>query len=524
MKRTVNTSRVTAGLSALSGQRTQRQTGLTGASAFIQAAKPIERTPIAHTWNGAISNATTLSALLDFFSGNLRGRTDILRYWEKAKTDDKSLARRLLFQTRDVRGGKGERDVFRTILKHEALNDPAYVKPFLALVPEYGRWDDLWCLLETPLKADVIQLVKDQLMTDLNAAANGQGVTGLAKWLPTENAGKASSELAGKLATWLNLARSDYRKICSLLRQYLNIVERHMSNKEWGKIAYPGVPSRAMKLYRKAFGKHDQERFAKYLQAVLAGKTKINAATVDPHEIMKAYDLLGYGGAKRDDALEAQWLNLPKLNVSRPVVAMCDTSGSMSSVCPAGCKSIDVALALTLYFAQQNKGEWAGLWFNFSENAHLNRFNVRESLINIVKGINMSDWGQNTNFQAMFDTVLTWYDNGKINASDIPAAFICFSDMQFDVASGRNSKTNLQAVKAKFEKRGLVAPTLVFWNVAGATDYPAVRDDSGVILLSGFNVAMFKAVMSMDVDKLRNITPAQAMLDTLLSPRYDAVA
>ncbi len=520
MRQTVNASRVTASLNALNGQRPQ---GLTGANAFIQAAKPIERTPVAHTWNGAISNATTLSGLLDFFSTNLRGRTDILRYWAKAKADDSSLARRLLFQTRDVRGGKGERDVFRTILKYEALNDPAYVKPFISFVPEYGRWDDLWCLLETPLKGDVIKLVKDQLMQDLNAAANGRGVSGIAKWLPTENAGRASSELAGKLATWLNVARSDYRKICSLLRQYLNIVERHMSSKEWGKINYAGVPSRAMKLYRKAFGKHDQGRFGKYLQDVLGGKAKINAATVDPHEIMKAYNLIDNRFASRDDTLEAQWMNLPKLNVSRPIVGMCDTSGSMGSPCPAGCESIDVALGMTLYFAQQNKGEWAGIWFNFSESAHLNRFNVNSPLIDIVKGINMSDWGQNTNFQAMFDTVLTWYDSSKITANDIPAAFICFSDMQFDIASGRNNKTNLQTVKEKFAKRGLVAPTLVFWNVAGATDYPAVKDDTSVIMLSGFNVAMLKAVMAMDVDKLRNITPAQAMLDTLLSERYNAV-
>ena len=514
-------------IDALNGMRVKGKQN--GPAAFVAAAQDsILSNPTTQTWNGALSNATTLSATLDFFSSVLRGNFNkTVHLWQLVRRelkDNEGLARRLLFQLRDARGGKGERDAFRNIVTFEATNNPAFLAGHVALIPEYGRWDDVLCLLNTPLREDVIALIKATLINDLEQAKKGEGTSLLAKWLPSENAGKESAKLARSIAQALDLNPSEYRRILSTLRGYIGIVERKMSANEWQAINYEKVSSRAMFVYKSAFRKRDGIRYEAYLAQVKAGTKTIHAGRLDPHEILGKYGNLASGGYAVEDAtLEALWSALPGLPEGKTaIVPMIDVSGSMVNSCPAGVSAVTVALALGIYLAQRNKSAWAGHWFSFSSRATLHRFKVNDSLFDIVQGINRNDWAMNTNFQAMFETVLQWYDDGKITKDDIPNAFVVFSDMQFDVAD-RNAKTNLQAVRTKFAKRGLIAPTLVFWQVTGTSDFPAVRDDIGAILLSGFNTSMLKGIMAMDVEKLKGITPERAMLDILYNQRYDAV-
>lgn len=514
-------------IDALNGMRVKGKQN--GPAAFVAAAQDsILSNPSTQTRNGALSNATTLSATLDFFSSVLRGNFNkTVHSWQLVRRelkDNEGLARRLLFQLRDARGGKGERDAFRSLLTFEATNSPAFLAGHVALIPEYGRWDDVLCLLSTPLRDDVIALIKATLINDLEQAKKGEGTSLLAKWLPSENAGKESAKLARSIAQALDLNPSEYRRILSALRGYIGIVERKMSANEWQAINYEKVSSRAMFVYKSAFRKRDGIRYEAYLEQVKAGTKTIHAGRLDPHEILGKYGRLAHDGyTTRDATLEALWSALPGLpEGTTAIVPMIDVSGSMEASSPAGVSAMTVALALGIYLAQRNRSAWAGHWFSFSSNATLHRFNPADSLLDIVSGIERSDWQMNTDFQRMFETVLKWYDSGKITKDDIPNAFVVFSDMQFDVAD-RNNKTNLQAVRTKFTKRGLVAPTLVFWQVTGTSDFPAVRDDIGAILLSGFNTSMLKGIMAMDVEKLKGITPERAMLDILFSERYDAV-
>src|SRR5438105_4793984 len=80
----------------------------------------------ARTENGAVTNISTLDALLDFFSraGAMRGREDeAVALFNKAYAQDKQGAVRCLFYLRDVRGGQGERSVFRACFKALADKD-----------------------------------------------------------------------------------------------------------------------------------------------------------------------------------------------------------------------------------------------------------------------------------------------------------------------------------------------------------------------------------------------------------------
>ena len=81
-----------------------------------------------YTENGALALNSTSNALVDLFaiSGAMRERSDeeIELMFSKALIEDKLLAVKLAFYTRDVRGGLGERRSGRVMLKYLAKHYP----------------------------------------------------------------------------------------------------------------------------------------------------------------------------------------------------------------------------------------------------------------------------------------------------------------------------------------------------------------------------------------------------------------
>ena len=78
---------------------------------------------------------------------------------------------KVLFFARDIREGLGERRVFRIILRWLAHSCPASVNKNVGLIAEFGRFDDLLCLLGTPCENAAVALISRQLDEDVRAAA-----------------------------------------------------------------------------------------------------------------------------------------------------------------------------------------------------------------------------------------------------------------------------------------------------------------------------------------------------------------
>ena len=143
------------------------------------------------TENGAVTNISTTDYNLDLFAtiGAIRHRTDkeIIDRFIKAYMEDKDVAMKILFFGRDVRGGLGERRVFRVILNYLASSHPESVKKNVKHIAEFGRYDDLLCLFGTPCEKDAMEVIKEQLSIDLNAMAENKEVSLLGKWMPSIN-------------------------------------------------------------------------------------------------------------------------------------------------------------------------------------------------------------------------------------------------------------------------------------------------------------------------------------------------
>jgi hypothetical protein len=120
------------------------------------------------TENGMVTNPTTLNKCVDlFFSiGAMRGKSkeDVVSLFNEAYNENPLIASKLLFWSRDVRSGAGERQIFRDIITNN-----------IGLIPEFGRWDDVLVLVGTELEGDMFTLIKESL-------TNGNQLT--AKWMP----------------------------------------------------------------------------------------------------------------------------------------------------------------------------------------------------------------------------------------------------------------------------------------------------------------------------------------------------
>ena len=202
------------------------------------------------TENGALTNKSTLSSVLDFFgaAGAIRGRSeaDVISLFSKAFAEDRLLATKILFYIRDVRQGQGERKTFRTIIQWLANNYTDVVRKNLDNIGFYGRYDDLYALIGTPLEKEMFVAVATQLKADLKNMKRGESVSLLAKWLKSENTSSAESRKLGrKTRESLELTPKRYRKILSALRKHIDVLEVKMCGKLWGEIDFEHVPSKA---------------------------------------------------------------------------------------------------------------------------------------------------------------------------------------------------------------------------------------------------------------------------------------
>jgi len=273
-----------------------------------------------YTENWALGYRTTGKSLLDlnYKVASLRSANngEIIELYKKAFYEDKLLALKWLFYVSDVREGLGERRMFRIAVKDLALHNPEYISDLIEYIPEYSRWDNLLEILDTSLESKVIEIIRKQLAEDITDMNNGKSVSLLAKWLPSPTTSSAETvKKARKLCKLLDMPEKNYRKTLSALRKYIDVVEVKMSAKEWDKINYEGVPSKANLLYNKAFLRNDEERRREYLEKLEKGEAKINAGVLYPHDIAHAY--LSEGGYNQlkeyDAALENMWKGLPDL-------------------------------------------------------------------------------------------------------------------------------------------------------------------------------------------------------------------
>lgn len=463
------------------------------------------------TENGAVTFNSTNSAVLDYYyHAAARRGNDNTDLFVRAYREDPTLAILAGFYIRDVRGGQGERNTFRQMLAWLQANDRTRFCKIVGFVAEYGRWDDLLSFHTDPF---VVEVVRSQLNEDYHNACLGKPVSLLAKWMPSENAGKAAKVRALHWINALGTSARLYRRKLAIIRKAINLVESQMSAQRWDTIEYAKVPSRAGMVYRKAFSKRDGARYSAYLEAVKAGKTKINAGTLYPYEIIEKL----FTGAE-NATLEVLWKALPDYMSGKSALVVCDTSGSMTAKYHKNQPTpIHVAISLAVYAAQRSKGPFQNTWLTFNSVCRPKKINPHESLFQIAQRLYRDgDWGGSTNLQSAFDYILTTAKRFKVSQSDMPELLFVVSDMEFNPAG---MFTNFEVYRQKFISAGYTPPIIVFWNVNSRNNQtPVTMHESGVMLVSGCSPSIFKAALSTTVTD-----PYAMMREVINGERYTPI-
>ena len=475
------------------------------------------------TENGAVGYSTTSSNLLDmhFKLSSYRNKVaDIVPDFMKAYNENPALTMKYLFYARDILEGLGERNFFRTIVKYLAKNDK-FPADFIQYIPDYGRYDDLFVLMDTSLEDEMFYFINSQLIKDIEAARAGKNPSLLAKWMPSINtSSKKTVSLAKRIVKALGLSEKQYRVMLTILRSKLNIVEQKMSAGEWDKIDYEKVTSKANMIYRNAFMEHDGQRRTIYLGKLSAGQTKINAKTLLPYEIVHNYCDAHRGPVAYDAAMESLWKSLPSVGIDSSTIVVADGSGSMCSrVGKSNVTALEVANSLAIYFAEKLKGVYNNKYITFSERPQfvdMSRCNSLKDKINMaIKHCEIAD----TNIEAVFNLILNTAINNRIKPEDMMSNILIISDMEFNEACyKRVDKSLFENIAARYAYYGYKLPRLIFWNVNSRTNtIPITYNESGVTLVSGFSPNVFNMVVNNELD------PYKALVKILMSERYNKI-
>lgn len=475
------------------------------------------------TENGAIGYRTSGKKLLDlnFSVTSLRNKpVDYIKtLFMQAFNENKLLAIKWLFFASDVRGGLGERRLFRACMSYIAEHDQELAKRLLPLIPHYSRWDNVVALLDSCLKNSVIELIENQLDKDQRDMTSNKEISLCAKWLPSANTSSAETRrLAKILISGLNMTEKTYRKTLSKLRAYLNIVEIKMSKNEWQKIDYATIPSRANLLYSNAFLKHDTDRRKEYLSALQRGETKINSGVLFPHDIVHKYN---YYVGKLDIAIEEMWKALPDfVNGNENTICVADGSGSMCTSVSSNSRvaCIDVANALAIYFSERSSGQFKDKYITFSTNPQLVDFSNCKSLFDKLELASSYCEISNTDIMKVFNLILRTAVKNNMKQSDLPKNILILSDMEFDCCVNNADSKLFSVIEQRYKEHGYQLPRLIFWNICSRTNtIPVIQNPLGVALVSGFSPAIAKMVLSNSTD------PYECLLEQLNSERYDLV-
>ena len=471
----------------------------------------------------------------------------------------------MAFQTRDIRGGKGEKKLFYNFMNSLYSQDKSTVVKMLELVQEYGCWRDMWELWETipELEASILRIVKRVFFEDIAKLDAGEmkKMSLLAKWLPREKSASYKG-MAKKIAGVLCVSDSEkkrmmfYRKECSRMNKALKTIEINMCSNTWKDIAPDAVPGRCLKIHNKAFLNESSEKkksgqirfpdsedrmecrahFQAFIEAMKKGeKTAHGANVVNPHELVEQIFRDG-NTADVNEIIQAQWNSIReetlKLGGLGKCVPMCDFSGSMSGIPKL------VSFALGVLISEINHSSFRDHILTFDAEPKWHSFTGHTSLKEKIGSIDF-DLGQglNTNFYRACMRILEKMVQHKVPLGEEPDDLIVLTDMGFDNAAtpaytqgSIEWDGQIQRIRTEFQRageklwgvgNGWKAPRIVIWNLrAEFKDFHAKADQEGVVQLSGWSPSILKALQKGGVQLM---TPYQGMRLILDDARYDAV-
>lgn len=475
------------------------------------------------TENGGKAYASTLNDVYDMFAlcGAYRKRSDedCILMFKNAFEQNSDLALKCLFYLGDCRGGQGERRFFRVCFNWLCQKHRHTAEQLVKYIPTFRRWDDVLYSCEgTKVMDKALKFIKEQLTLDVDCKTPSL----LAKWLPSENASaKETVRMGGIVREYLGLTHKQYRKVLSDLRSRINIVEKLMSENRWDEIEFDKIPSKAGLIYKNAFARRDliarkYEAFAK------DETTKVNAKTLYPYEVVNKARKSDNSATDRA-MVEKYWDNLKDYfdGKQSSILAVVDTSGSMTPWRDDAIAPIDVAISLGIYCAERAGGPFKDHYISFSSRPQLIKVEGVD-FVDKVRRIYRTNLCDNTDLPKVFDMLLDIAKRPNTKREDIPKTIVVISDMEIDAGTGswrggqrwtsESANTEMEKIREKWARAGFELPRLVYWNV-DARQNTILDSGDNVTFVSGCSPVIFESIIT-------GKNGWDLCLDKLLNERY----
>ena len=280
----------------------------------------------------------------------------------------------IAMQTRDCRGGKGERTLSYKMFIHLYKFYPAAVRQLFGLFGEYGYYKDLFQMSKLAatillpcdarsFTSGIIEIIVEQIKKDtsildghVGSASIDAQISMCAKYCPREGKHFTSDKVlfSGMVNALFpdtpTTNKKQYRQLISRLTRAINIPETKMCEKRFKEIDFAKMPSRCAKKFSKAFlnEKIDHKKVSKFglggtritgnnetgnnetgnrypqdVDRVLcrqhmldaAKKCELKGGQLDPHELIEPI-YSNFNQHKLSDAqlevINAQWIHMRK--------------------------------------------------------------------------------------------------------------------------------------------------------------------------------------------------------------------
>ena len=449
---------------------------------------------------------------------------------------------------------------------------------------QYGSWKDIKYFLayiknksnESHPLVDMILLniVVPALKQEEQLLKQGKPVSLLGRWIPREKSSKKFNWIFHKLAKmmypefiiepqcgWKNkkqLISAQSKQKIYLKKLIVKLSgsdggsdtpQVKMAGKEWGKLNFNNITSATLRNQKVAIlnkNKKGQQRsseddrvecaknYTEHVQKAVSGdKTaKIHGKRLDVGQLAKD----GYSFKEKDDdtlrqTINLQWASQRENNKGLenvPIVAMCDTSGSME--CDEG-RPINNAIGLSIRISElchpafRNRIlTWDAIpkWINLDD---------CKDFVEKAQKVKKSAWGMNTDFHLALDKIINALVENDIDPESVKKMILAvFSDMQFDTSyhNGNIFDDAYLQIKQRFAEAGMKTshcrpyetPHILFWNLKKTTGFPTTTITKNVTFLSGYSSTLLNIFATKGLSALREVTPYTMLNDLLNNNRY----
>lgn len=502
------------------------------------------------TENGALSNSSTGSALIDQFglAGNYRGRnyTEVANDQSRIWDENAEMALRFPFYlrmvtrktkinnecvTEKVQKGQGMRDESMKRLLWIAQNHADAFNSNIWLLPIVGSWKDVWTIMYLDKELGLNCVNHEILFTLLAEAMKlDEHVELIKKYMPRIKSGskcttswtKTTNELAKEFASFMSWSYADYNKFKA--SGTAHEFQKLICSRQYNKINWSLIPGRALSVLTssKFLSNHAlTDDYVKWLEE--QPTAKFTGYVYELAKVLKQYSKYDWRKGLTYNVpnhvrvtLNKQFKQLienGKANspIKENVWCALDTSGSMGARTQAGVSAMDVCMSLGVYFSTLNEGAFHKNVIMFDSVSRVKT--LSGEFCDMMSQIPMDSMGS-TNFQSVINEIVRIRkQNPNIPLEEYPTTLLVVSDMQFNAVERRyNSKTrtwveeetNLEASKRKlseaFPAEFVDNFKFIWWNcISRKTDVPATMNDGGCYLYSGFDGSIVSMLLGGDI-------------------------